>query len=149
MPGFDGTGPLKRGPMTGRGMGFCVLKESRANPGGYEGVAGLQGVPINDTSITPGARQGKEVIHRPRGTGPLGTGFTAGRAAGLSAGHPIPGYANSGVGIFRFFTPAAFLSRSCRAGFYGYGMRYGKGFGFGRKWGRVRRGGRGRFGFHW
>ncbi len=25
MPGFDGTGPLGLGPMTGRGMGFCVL----------------------------------------------------------------------------------------------------------------------------
>jgi len=23
MPGFDGTGPLSRGPMTGRGMGYC------------------------------------------------------------------------------------------------------------------------------
>ena len=27
MPGFDGTGPQGKGPMTGRGMGFCVLKE--------------------------------------------------------------------------------------------------------------------------
>jgi hypothetical protein len=24
MPGFDGTGPRGRGPMTGRGMGYCV-----------------------------------------------------------------------------------------------------------------------------
>ena len=23
MPGFDGTGPLGQGPMTGRGLGFC------------------------------------------------------------------------------------------------------------------------------
>jgi Family of unknown function (DUF5320) len=23
MPGFDGTGPMGMGPMTGRGMGFC------------------------------------------------------------------------------------------------------------------------------
>ncbi len=23
MPGFDGTGPLGQGPMTGRGMGYC------------------------------------------------------------------------------------------------------------------------------
>ncbi len=23
MPGFDGTGPLGRGPMTGRGLGRC------------------------------------------------------------------------------------------------------------------------------
>ena len=25
MPGFDGTGPGGRGPMTGRGMGYCVV----------------------------------------------------------------------------------------------------------------------------
>jgi len=23
MPGFDGTGPMSQGPMTGRGMGYC------------------------------------------------------------------------------------------------------------------------------
>ena len=28
MPGFDGTGPLGQGPMTGRGMGYCVLRIS-------------------------------------------------------------------------------------------------------------------------
>lgn len=25
MPRFDGTGPLGRGPLTGRGMGYCVV----------------------------------------------------------------------------------------------------------------------------
>jgi hypothetical protein len=25
MPGFDGTGPRGSGPMTGRGMGYCVV----------------------------------------------------------------------------------------------------------------------------
>ena len=25
MPGFDGTGPGGRGPMTGRGMGYCAV----------------------------------------------------------------------------------------------------------------------------
>jgi hypothetical protein len=25
MPGFDGTGPHGLGPMTGRGMGYCVI----------------------------------------------------------------------------------------------------------------------------
>lgn len=25
MPGFDGTGPNGNGPMTGRGMGHCVI----------------------------------------------------------------------------------------------------------------------------
>jgi hypothetical protein len=46
MPGFDGTGPLGRGPMSGRAQGFCVLKNSKENPGQLEGFAGLQGVPI-------------------------------------------------------------------------------------------------------
>jgi len=31
MPGFDGTGPLGQGPMTGRGQGFCVLTSSKEN----------------------------------------------------------------------------------------------------------------------
>lgn len=26
MPGFDGSGPLGKGPMTGRGRGFCIMK---------------------------------------------------------------------------------------------------------------------------
>ncbi|RPJ64087.1 MAG: hypothetical protein EHM12_00630 [Dehalococcoidia bacterium] len=25
MPGFDGTGPAGMGPMTGRGMGYCII----------------------------------------------------------------------------------------------------------------------------
>ncbi|MCK4338295.1 MAG: DUF5320 domain-containing protein, partial [Candidatus Aminicenantes bacterium] len=25
MPGFDGTGPMGAGSMTGRGMGFCAV----------------------------------------------------------------------------------------------------------------------------
>lgn len=25
MPGFDGTGPMGRGSMTGRGMGYCAV----------------------------------------------------------------------------------------------------------------------------
>jgi len=29
MPGFDGTGPLGRGPMTGRGLGNCVVSKEQ------------------------------------------------------------------------------------------------------------------------
>ncbi|GAI57618.1 unnamed protein product, partial [marine sediment metagenome] len=47
MPGFDGTGPLGQGPMTGRGLGFCVLTTSEKNPGQVKGFAGLQGVPVS------------------------------------------------------------------------------------------------------
>jgi len=46
MPGFDGTGPLGQGPMTGRGQGFCVLINLEENPGHVKGVAGLQAVPV-------------------------------------------------------------------------------------------------------
>ncbi len=46
MPGFDGTGPLGQGPLTGGGRGFCVA------PIGYTGnapigYAGIQGYPVN------------------------------------------------------------------------------------------------------
>ena len=29
MPGFDGTGPLGRGPMSGQDRGFCILEVQR------------------------------------------------------------------------------------------------------------------------
>ncbi len=47
MPGFDGTGPQGRGPMTGKGMGFCILKESKDKPSQIEGFVGIQGRPVN------------------------------------------------------------------------------------------------------
>jgi len=47
MPGFDGTGPLGMGPMTGRGMGYCVMPLSGPGaarfPYGYAGAYGLPG----------------------------------------------------------------------------------------------------------
>jgi hypothetical protein len=45
MPGFDGTGPRGRGPLTGRGEGYCalVLPADGQAPFGY---AGLQGRPV-------------------------------------------------------------------------------------------------------
>lgn len=43
MPGFDGTGPQGRGPMTGNGGGYCLMKMPDA-PGEPEtGFAGLAG----------------------------------------------------------------------------------------------------------
>ncbi len=46
MARFDGTGPLGQGPMTGRGMGFCILKESKDKPGFVEGLVGMRGIPV-------------------------------------------------------------------------------------------------------
>lgn len=151
MPGFDGTGPLGQGPMTGRGLGFCVLTSSKENPGQVKGFAGLQSVPVGQINGNFENTE-KEVISMPlgNGTGPAGMGPMTGRAAGFCAGYPVPGYMNPVVGRAGFYgagVPAV--------GAYGtgYGMPYGgwgrRGFGFGRGfgrgWGRGR--GRGRFGY--
>jgi len=53
------------------------------------------------------------------GTGPLGLGPMTGRAAGLCAGYPVPGYMNPVPG----------------RGFGGRGRGFGRGLGWGRGWG--------------
>ena len=161
MPGFDGTGPLGQGPMTGRGQGFCVLTSSKENPDQIQGFVGLQAVPVGQ-KVNNFENAGKEVINMPfgDGTGPAGMGPMTGRAAGYCAGYPVPGYMNPAGGA-GWVNPIA-----GRAGFYGAGMpafgAYGAGYimpyggrglrrgfgfgrGFGRGWGRGR--GRGRFGY--
>jgi hypothetical protein len=35
MPGFDGTGPMGQGPMTGGGRGFCAIPSRDYGPYGY------------------------------------------------------------------------------------------------------------------
>ena len=35
MPGFDGTGPMGQGPMTGGGRGFCAMPYRAYGPYGY------------------------------------------------------------------------------------------------------------------
>lgn len=144
MPGFDGTGPQGSGPMSGRGMGFCVLKESKDDPGRIEGLAGIQGMPtgnISNKSLTD--RKGVTTMPRRDGTGPAGLGPMTGRAAGFCAGYPIPGYMNPVAGRAGFYGPITPAFGPYRAGFSGYGVPYGRGFGFGRRLGR------GRFGFRW
>lgn len=133
MPGFDGTGPRGRGPMTGRGMGFCVLWESNSVPAG---LAGVQGRPVGDINV-----EQKEVINMPRGdgTGPVGSGPMTGRAAGFCAGYPVPGYMNPAGA--RGYVPAGAPAGQPAYG-YGGGSRYGgatPGPGFGRGFGRARR----------
>ncbi|HIJ72252.1 MAG TPA: DUF5320 domain-containing protein [Planctomycetes bacterium] len=154
MPGFDGTGPLGQGPMTGRGQGFCALTVSEENSGEVKGFAGLQSVPVsrkfeNLENIV------KEVIKMPLGdgTGPAGMGPMTGRAAGLCAGFPVPGYMNAVTGRTGFYGSGFPPVRPFGTGLYGagYGMPYGgwgrRGFGFGRGFGRGRGRGRGRAGF--
>ncbi len=156
MPGFDGTGPLGQGPMTGRGQGFCALTVSEEDPGEVKGFAGLQSVPVGQINENFQNVE-KEVIIMPRGdgTGPAGMGPMTGRAAGFCAGFPVPGYMNPVMGKAGFYGPGAPASGPYGAGSYGYGGRitpwfsrgFGFGRGFGRGWGRGR--GRGRFGYRW
>ncbi|MFZ2147487.1 MAG: DUF5320 domain-containing protein [Sedimentisphaerales bacterium] len=165
MPGFDGTGPLGQGPMTGRGQGFCVLKTSEENPGQVKGFAGLQSVPVGQINGNF-ENTVKEVINMPLGdgTGPAGMGPMTGRAAGYCAGYPVPGYMNPVVGRARFYGAGAPAVGPYGAGSYGYsavygmpyvgygnpwlrrgfGFGFGRGFGRGRGWGRGRGFGRGR-----
>lgn len=162
MPGFDGTGPLGQGPMTGRGRGFCVLTTSEENPDEVQGFAGIDGKPIGKMEMIESFKfPGKEVINMPfgNGTGPAGLGPMTGRAAGYCAGYPVPGYMNPVAGRAGFYGPGAPAFGPYGAGSYGYGAGYGmpyggwgglrRGFGFGRGfgrgWGRGR--GRGRFGY--
>ena len=72
MPGFDGTGPQGRGPMTGKGMGFCVLKEPKDKTGQVEGFVGIQGMPVSQYG------QSYATVRPMHGRG-LGRGFGCGR----------------------------------------------------------------------
>ena len=166
MPGFDGTGPLGQGPMTGRGQGFCVLRSSENSPGQLQGFAGLQGVPVSQR-VNNFEKSRKEVTNMPFGdrTGPAGLGPMTGRAAGYCAGFPMPGYMNPVVGRSGFYGASVPAFGAYGTGLYGYGagsgipyggygnpwlrrgfgFGFGRGFGRGRGWGRGR--GRGRFGY--
>ncbi len=157
MPGFDGTGPLGRGPMTGRGRGFCVLRTSEENPGRIQGLTGINNRPIGQTNESFNLFE-REVINMPfgNGTGPAGMGPMTGRSAGFCAGYQMPGYMNPVAGRAGFYGAGMLAVRPYGAG---YGMPLGdrsnpwlrRGFGFGRgygrSWGRGR--GRGRFGYLW
>ncbi|MCK4326004.1 DUF5320 family protein, partial [bacterium] len=59
------------------------------------------------------------------GTGPTGMGPMTGRAAGLCAGYPVPGFANPIAGFGRGFG-------------LGFGRGWGRGLGWGRGFGRGR-----------
>jgi hypothetical protein len=159
MPGFDGTGPLGQGPMTGRGQGFCVLTTSKENPGQVKGIMGLRGVPVGQVNGNYENSE-KEVINMPLGdgTGPGGMGPMTGRAAGFCAGFSVPGYMSPVAGRAGFYGVGAPVVGPYGAGACGYGASYGvpyagwgnpwlrRGFGFGRGFGRGRGWGRGRGG---
>jgi hypothetical protein len=110
MPGFDGTGPMGMGPMTGGGRGFC-------NPYG----------PLRGGGFMPPA-------YWPRPTAPpFGAAYPP--LAGYAA--PMYGY---GFGPQSWPTFMGGMARfwGGRAGF-GPGMGMGRGPGMGRGMGRGRR----------
>jgi len=161
MPGFDGTGPFGKGPMTGLGRGFCILKTSHEKPELVEGFAGINGRPVGKAGQV--ANSEKEVIDMPGGdrTGPAGMGPMTGRAAGYCAGYPVPGYMNPAGARAGFYSASVPVIAPYGAGSYGYGAGYAapytgwanpwlrRGFGFGRGFGRGRGRARGRFGYRW
>jgi len=155
MPKFDGTGPAGAGPMTGRGLGYCILKSPQKKDGAnIRGYVGLKGVKV-DYSSGKLEVNGKEAILMPRGdgTGPIGMGPMTGRAVGFCAGYPTPGFMNpywrrAGVPFGPTGYPGPYP--------YGGGYFYGRGFqaryfgpGLGCGWGRGRGRGRGWFGRSW
>ena len=74
MPGFDGTGPQGKGPMTGKGMGFCILKKSKDQPGEVKGFVGIQGAPVKQYGYGPSCIGTRFIYGRC-----FGRGFRGGR----------------------------------------------------------------------
>jgi hypothetical protein len=72
MPRYDGTGPASKGPMTGRGEGFCAVKEAEA--GEISGLAGFQNRPFRSGWVG--------FLTRAFGPGRRGGGRGRGRGAG-------------------------------------------------------------------
>lgn len=148
MPGSNGTGPRGEGPMTGRGMGYCVLKWDSADPSQVEGFAGLPGKPVSFSM-----EDRKEDTNMPGGDGtvPAGMGPMRGRAAGYRAGYLVPGYTNTNLGRAKMeygwpvsYGPAGYLpvpdAPRTAASYAGYPRtvwRWGRSRG--RGWGRGRR----------
>ena len=95
MPGFDGTGPLGEGPLTGRGMGYCVIRIPD-----NEKTAPARDFKVGGKYAENLVEKGKEVIPMPAGskTDPPGYGAMRGPAAGYYAGYPMPGYAGPAPG---------------------------------------------------
>jgi hypothetical protein len=47
MPAYDGTGPKGKGPLTGRGEGYCAIRLPNPRSGQVPyGYAGRTGVPV-------------------------------------------------------------------------------------------------------
>ena len=79
MPGFNGTGNEGKGPLTGKGNGYCIVKlDSKNNNELYK---------RKEMNIMPGGDR----------TGPRGIGSMTGRRMGICGGYNSPGYQNSTI----------------------------------------------------
>lgn len=137
MPGFDGTGPQGKGPMTGQARGYCILRESKDRPIHMQGFAGVQGAPVDVE-----APEGKEVAAMPLGGG---VGPLVGRPAlyaGRRNANPLLMGAVPPLGLYQA-APDTYRRPWWGSGFWWapLGRAVGRGRGFGR--------GRGRFGCRW
>ena len=110
MPKKDGTGPRGKGPLTGKGQGFCILQ-------------------LTDSKSLLKQTTDEEVVQMPggNGMGPIGSGPMTGRGAGYCAGFNSPGYVNlvpgRGMGYGRGLGRGAGLGR-------GLGRGRGRGLGW-------------------
>lgn len=142
MPGFDGTGPRGRGPMTGGVRGYCVLRESKDESPHIQGFAGAQGIPV-DVEIP----ERKEVVDMPVGNevGPVISRPMVGRPVlypGWRNAHPLLTGMVSLLGVYQA-APDTYRRPWWGRGFWW--APFGRVFGRGRGWGC----GRGRFGCRW
>lgn len=155
MPGLDGTGPSDRGPLTGKGRGFCILKCTEESPKQLRGFAGLQGVPVGQ-AVGHIENTGKEMINMPlgNGTGPTGRSAMTGRGAGYCTAFRVPGFTNLALRGRGAYARIPRSSAPYGLGLYGrphapvYRARFARwlrgGVGLGRALGIGRAGGRGR-----
>jgi len=51
MPGHDGTGPRGQGPMTGKGLGFRIMRIPSAPGEPFMGFAGKSGRPVFSSTV--------------------------------------------------------------------------------------------------
>ncbi len=143
MPNFDGTGPLRKGPYTGRGGGFCIFKRDTKNV--TDRWYGFAGEKLYQQEFIQ-TKSRKEAMNMPAGdkTGPRGLGPMTGRAASYCAGYGRPGYLNPAPGVVSAYYAGAYPPAfAAGPGFYNFPSIYG-GWGCGRR----RGGGRGRT-FRW
>ncbi len=93
MPDRDGTGPVGKGPLTGKSSGSCILRIPDGEDEPIQGFAGETGRPV---SFDGKPQRVKEVLDMPRGdrTGPTGAGPGTSRMKGFCMGFGNPGTLN-------------------------------------------------------